>query len=413
MAETYQQIATDALARIEAREPALRAYAHLDRQAVLAEAERLDTLNLRGPLTGHAVAVKDIFDTVDFPTECGSPIHAGRRPSRDSAAVAAVRAAGGLVIGKSVTTEFAHMTPGPTVNPHDAAHTPGGSSSGSAATVAAGGASLALGTQTAGSVIRPAAFCGVVGFKPSFGLLSRSGLALFAESLDTVGGFARTVSDAGLLIGAMAGRSDLIAAQALERAPRIGLYRTPDQAQAETQALDALEAAGAAAARAGATLVKLPDAPPDALPWADLQAAHQTVMAHDGARALLPERQRHGDLLSPGLRAYLDAGISVDGEARLAALRVAERGRAALAEAMRDLDVILTLSAPGEPPRREQGTGNPHFNRVWTLLGVPCLHLPFGTGAAGLPLGVQAIAPIHGDRRLMEAALWIERALAS
>lgn len=397
-------VAEAALARIEAREPELRAYAHLDRAAVLAEAARLEADAVQGPLSGLAVAVKDLFDTRDFPAECGSPIYAGRRPGRDAAAVAAVRAAGGLIVGKTVTTEFAHMTPGPTTNPHDPARTPGGSSSGSAATVAAGGADLALGTQTAGSIIRPASFCGVVGYKPSFGTVSRSGLALFAESLDTIGGFARDVAGAACLVGAMAGRGDLVGARPAARPPRIGIDRTPDAGLADPAAVAALDALAATAAEAGARVVDLTGA----LPWAELQAAQATVMAHEGARALLPERQHHADLLSAPLRAYLEDGAAVDGEARLAALRTAEAGRARFAASMGELDVLLTLSAHGEAPPRDGGTGNPHFNRVWTLLGGPCLHLPTGVGPAGLPLGVQLVAPLHADLALIEAALWLE-----
>ncbi|MFW5881188.1 MAG: amidase, partial [Roseicyclus sp.] len=202
-------LAEAALDRIAADEDRLHAYAWIDREAALAEARRLDARGETGPLSGHAVAIKDIFDTADMPTACGPPIYRDRRPGRDAASVAAIRAAGGLVVGKAVTTEFAHLTPGPTRNPHDTARTPGGSSSGSAATVAAGGASLATGTQTAGSIVRPAAFCGVVGLKPSFATISRSGLASFGETLDTIGGFARTVSEAALLVSVMAGRDDL------------------------------------------------------------------------------------------------------------------------------------------------------------------------------------------------------------
>lgn len=405
MSDDPVALAEAALARIEAREPSLHAYAHLDRAATLAEAERLRACGADGPLAGYAVAVKDIFDTWDFPTECGSPIYAGRRPGRDAAAVAAVRAAGGLVVGKSVTTEFAHMTAGPTANPHDEARTPGGSSSGSAATVAAGGADLALGTQTAGSIIRPAAYCGVVGYKPTFGTISRSGLALFAESLDTIGGFARDVAGAARLVGAMAGRADLVDAMPAAAPPTIAIDRTPDASLAEPAALDVLEGLAGAAARAGARVLDVTGM----LAWAELQGAQTTVMEHEGARALLPERQRHGDLLSPALRTYLDAGIAVDGEARLAALRRAEAGRGRLAEIMAGVDVLVTLSVQGEAPLRESGTGNPHFNRVWSLLGGPCLHLPTSVGPLGLRLGVQLVAPWHADRQLIEAALWLER----
>lgn len=400
------ELAEGALKRILHDEDRLRAYAWLDEETVLAEARRLDHEHLRGPLSGHTVAIKDIFDTVDMPTACGSPIYVGRRPARDAAAVAAIRAAGGLVVGKSVTTEFAHLTPGPTRNPHNLAHTPGGSSSGSAATVAAGGASLATGTQTAGSIIRPAAFCGVVGYKPSFAMISRSGLSLFSETLDTIGGFARTVSDVALFVGVMAGRGDL-ATPVSPQAPRLAVWLTPDADCAEPCVLAELARVADVAASAGAVVQALPDA----AGWQTLLEAQKVIMAWEGSRALAFERHVHPDLLSGPLRAYLDAAVLTSPETYLEALQTRLTLGAALTAAMQPFDAILTLSARGEAPLGESGTGDPHFNRVWTLLGGPALHLPTATGPRGLPIGVQLVGNPGRDQRLLGAAAWLEAAL--
>lgn len=401
------KLAGDALERIHQDEDKLRAYAWLDDETALAEARRLDRARVLGPLSGHVVAIKDIFDTADMPTACGSPIYSGRRPARDAAAVAAIRAAGGLVVGKSVTTEFAHLTPGPTRNPHNPAHTPGGSSSGSAATVAAGGASLATGTQTAGSIIRPAAFCGVVGYKPSFATISRGGLSLFSETLDTIGGFARTVADAALFVGVMAGRGDLMH-PATARAPRFALWPTPDAANADPCVLAELERVAHAAATAGATVETLAGMQG----WQPLMAAQKTVMAWEGARALAFERQVHPALLSDPLRFYLDEAAQMSPETYLGALDARQTLGTALNAAMAPFDAVLTLSAPGEAPLAEAGTGDPQFNRVWTLLGGPALHLPTGRGSRGLPIGVQLVGHPGSDRRLLGAAGWLETALA-
>lgn len=397
-----RDLAEVALERIKEREPTLKAYAHLDSDTLHLEALRLDAAG-PGPLAGHVIAVKDIFDTADMPTECGSPIYSGRRPGRDAAAVTAIRAAGGLVVGKSVTTEFAHLTAGPTRNPHNIERTPGGSSSGSAATVAAGGASLATGTQTAGSIIRPAAFCGVVGLKPSFAAISRSGLALFSETLDTVGGFACSVAEAALFVGTMAGRDDIAGARPAGP-PKLAFWPTPDAGLAEPAALSELERLADLAARAGASVARL-DADPL---WSPLLEAQKILMAREGALALAPERLGHGELLSPALRDYLEAGAAIGTAVALAAMRVRQETGGRLLEAMAPFDAVLTLSAPGEAPLAADGTGDPRFNRIWTLLGGPALHLPTGRGPAGLPLGVQLVAPPGRDAALLAAALWLE-----
>jgi amidase len=395
------------LDRIATSEASLRAYAHFDADSARAAADALARRGDAGPLAGRAVAVKDIFDTVDMPTGRGSPIYANCRPERDSAAVAAIRSAGGIVVGKSVTTEFAFMNPGSTVNPHDATRTPGGSSSGSAATVAAGGAQFATGTQTAGSIIRPAAFCGVVGFKPSFGAVSRSGLALFSETLDTVGGFAQTAREAALFVGVMAGREDLFAVEAASAAPRIGVYRAAEWGVATPEAHAALEHAAQRLSAAGAHVSDI-DLP---VPCRGLLPEQDAIMAFDGAAALAWEATARADALSPVLRDYLTKGRAMEGADHARRLARVALARGAAAALFDDFDAILTLSAPGEAPKGLASTGDSSFNRVWTLLGLPAMHLPFATGPAGMPLGAQLIGRMWGEADLAATAIWAERVL--
>ena len=356
----------------------------------------------RGPLAGLAVGVKDIIDVAGMPCERGSPIHAGRVPARDAACVARLRAAGAAIPGKTVTTEFATFKPPVTVNPHDPARTPGGSSSGSAAAVAAGAVPLALGTQTAGSVIRPAAFCGVAGFKPTFGAVALDGVKALAPSLDTLGWFARSAD----------GLARLAAAFGIDEAPagpppRIALCRTPewDRTDAATRAaLDrALDAFAAAGADTSAFAM--------AAPFDRLAVAQNDIMRAEAAGALAWERAERGALLSAGLRAMLDAGARLS-PARVAAARdCAADCRAREAALFAGADLLLTAAAPGEAPPRAT-TGDPVFNRAWTLLGAPCLTLPAGAGPAGLPLGAQLVARRGDDSRLLAWARWAEAALA-
>lgn len=389
------------LARIEARESIVGAWTFLDPDSALAEARRLDAGALRGPLHGLPLGVKDLIDTVQYPTAYGSPIYAGHRPPWDAACVARARSAGALVLGKTVTTEFAAYHPGKTANPHNPAHTPGGSSSGSAAAVADGMVPLAYGTQTAASVIRPAAFCGVVGFKPGFGLISRAGVKPLAESLDTLGVFARDVADAALFAGVLAGRNwqppDTPAI------PRIGVCRTSAWNQAEPAAQTAFEQAALQLAKHGAqiSVVDLPAA------FDDLVPAQIGIMAFEASQSLHDEAVRHADRLSAPLQALIAQGQSMPPERYAECQQQARACRGQLDAVFAGTDVLLTLSAPGEAPEGLGATGNPLFSRLWTLLGVPCLHVPCAHGPRGLPLGVQVIGKAGGERQLLEAAQWI------
>ena len=294
---TAEELAAACIERIEAREAVVGAWQYLDREAALMAARRRDAEPPRGPLHGIPIAVKDLIDTVDMPTAYGSPIYRGHRPATDASCVALARAAGAVVLGKTVTTEFAAFTPGKTANPRNPAHTPGGSSSGSAAAVADGMAPLAFGTQTAGSVIRPGAYCGCVAYKPSFGLINRAGVKPLADSLDTVGVFARTVEDAAFFAGVLAERPALRHLTAPQTAPRFGLYRTPVWDQAEPATAAALDAARSALEEAGAVVTELAIAPEHH----GLTETQNTIMRFEMARALAYERIEHSAELSPRL----------------------------------------------------------------------------------------------------------------
>ena len=395
------------LARIAERDGELRAFVCLDVQGALAQARALDAGPLRGPLHGLPLGVKDIFDTRDLPTECGSPIFAGHRPRVDAAAVALCREAGAVVIGKTVTTELANMTAGATRNPFNPAHTPGGSSSGSAAAVADFMVPLSLGTQTAGSLIRPAACCGIAGFKPSFGRVPRAGVKPNADSMDTVGGFGRTVADAALLGAVLTGDKRLVQ-QPLPDTLRIGLVQGPDWGEAESDVQ-------AAWARAVQALVSQAQRCEDAaLPggFVDVAAVQAALQAHETAAALADEHRRHRDLLSPALLALLDKGRAIDAMQVEAHRARTSRWRTEVDALFDRFDVLLAPSAVDEAPEGLQHTGDPIFCRPWSLLGLPCVHLPFATGSTGLPVGLQLVGRHGEDHRLMAAAQWAMQRLA-
>ena len=394
------------LDRVAERDAAVHAFVHLAPDAALAQARALDAGPLRGLLHGLPLGVKDLFDTADMPTAYGSPIYAGHRPAADAAAVALCREAGALVLGKTVSTEFAYFHPGPTRNPHDLEHTPGGSSSGSAAAVADHMLPLALGTQTAGSIIRPAAYCGVVGYKPSLGRVPRAGVKSLSEALDTVGGFGRSVRDVALLGAVLTGDARLLE-EAAAAAPRIGVCRTPDASHADADMQRALVEASAALAPQAALFAET--ALPDALP--DLVGLQKAVMAFEMARALSHERVQHRDRLSERLRGLFVEGLAIPGAQH--ALHLAQTAAAQRqVDAMFDrFDVLLAPSASGEAPPGIDATGDPLFCRGWTLLGLPCIHLPFSTGKHGLPVGLQLVGRFGDDHRLLAAAQWVHERL--
>ncbi len=402
-----EALVRDCLDRISAREAQVRAWAHVDENAALEQARAADRTRGNGLLHGVPIAVKDLIDTIDMPTEYGSPIYAGHRPAWDAPCVALTRAAGGVVLGKTVTTEFANMHPGKTRNPHNTGHTPGGSSSGSAAAVADFMVPLAFGTQTAGSVIRPASFCGVVGYKPSFGLISRVGVKALSDTLDTVGTMARSVADAAYFAAAVSGRRDLVIEKPHAGKLRIGLCRTYEWKHALPEMVEALESAATMLGKAGATVseIKLPPT------YANLVQAQMDIMFVEEAQALAFERLAHNGALSASLRTTLETGVAITPERYDAAQTLARNCRRALVDVFAGCDVLLAPSAPGAAPAGLDATGDPVFNRMWTLLRTPCVSLPVGTAANGLPVGLQVVGEFGCDAAALKAAHWIHEVL--
>jgi Asp-tRNA(Asn)/Glu-tRNA(Gln) amidotransferase A subunit family amidase len=421
---TSEQLVTACLERIAETDEEIQAWAYLDPDYALAQARAADELRVSGraigALNGVPVAVKDIFDTADMPTERGSPLYAGRTPSRDSAVVARLRAAGAVILGKTVTTEFAFLTPGKTCNPHNREHTPGGSSSGSAAAVASGMAPLALGSQTNGSTIRPAAFCGIVGFKPTHGLIPRSGMLQTSRTLDHVGLFARTIDDIALLTEDLAGydeadpdtrpraRIPFTATAAAEPpvSPMFAFVKTPmwERADDDTRAGFA-ELAATVGDRVEE--VELFPSAADAWPW------QRAIMEAEMAANLEREYEQGRDRLSDGLRRQIERGRevrAVDYQRALSRIAPLNESFAELFE--QRYDAILTPAAPGAAPRGLETTGDPSFCTLWTYCGMPALSLPLLEAANGLPIGVQLVGPRDGDARLLRTAKWLAAKLA-
>lgn len=392
------------LDHIASRDPTVKAFAHFDPAQARAAAA---TAN-HGPLQGIPIGVKDVLDTADMPSQYGSPIWANHQPKSDSAPVAWARKAGAVVIGKTVTTEFATRKPGPTMNPANPAYTPGGSSSGSAAGVGAGLFPLAYGTQTAGSIIRPAAYCGTVGYKPTYGLISRNGMKIMADSLDTVGVIARTVADCALFASAVSGRDLGDPDTKPGTAPRIGICHSPtwDAAAPETQAL--LARVTERLSRAGAAVIHRELA----TAFNALLEAHPIIMNSESARSLGWELANHAAQVSDGLRERLQFGLDQSETELRRAYSVFQSTQRDLPNAMEGLDVLVTPSAPGEAPRGLEWTGDPAFNFIWTSLHVPCVTVPAGTGPNGLPLGIQIVGRQGDDRAVLAWARWIESAIA-
>ncbi len=412
------QLVEACLARVREVEPGVQAWAFLDPGHALEQAHAADRWrgegHPTGPLHGVPVGVKDIIDTADMPTENGSALHAGRTPYRDAAVVSALRTAGAVIMGKTVTTEFAAYAPGKTRNPHSAAHTPGGSSSGSAAAVAAGMVPVALGSQTNGSVIRPASFCGVYGFKPTHGLIPRHGILPLSRTLDTVGVFARALDDVALLAEQVVGYDERdpdsrpraripfreVAAEEPPVTPMFALIRTSRWDRTTDDTREAFrELADLLGDRLEEVELTLSD---DAFEW------HRLIMEAEMAASLDREWETGRDRLSDHLRIQLGRGREV----RALDYQLARARASAFEEGLVELfqqryDAILTPAAPGEAPRGLDSTGDPSFCTLWTLTGMPALTLPLMQGANGLPIGVQLVGPRYGDARLLRTARWL------
>ncbi len=421
---TSAELVADCLKRVNEVEATVQAWAFLDRDHAMQQAEAADLYRKQGKalgwLHGVAIGIKDIFDTGDMPTELGSPLWAGRTPRRDAAVVARLRAAGAVIMGKTVTTEYAYFQPGKTTNPHDAGRTPGGSSSGSAAAVAAHMVPGAIGSQTNGSVIRPAAFCGVVGFKPTHGLIPRSGALLLSRTLDHVGVFGRTVEDVALLAETLVGfdeedpdtrplaRPPLAAVAGSEPPlpPRFAFVRSPVWERAEPETREAfaelVEALGEAVVE-----VELGGG------FARTVEMHRTIMEVEMARNLHRDYEKGRDRLSPVLREAIERGrrhAAVDYAAAVAGIPSLN---VSIEPVFDEFDAILTPAAPGEAPHGLGTTGDPIFCTTWTYLGTPAVTLPLLGSAAGMPLGVQLVGRRDGDARLLRTARWLVTILGS
>ena len=397
-----EELVAACLDRIRERDGEVRAWVHCDPDAALAQARAVDRAKRHAVLAGVPVGFKDVIDTADMPTQYNSAIYRDYRPRTDAACVAMVRHAGGIVLGKTVTTEFASRTPGPTRNPHNLNHSPGGSSSGSAAAVADFMVPLAFGTQTGGSTIRPASYCGIVGYKPSFGTINRAGLKPLAESLDTIGVVARTIEDCALLVNAVSARPFPDFSKKLAQPPRIGLHRTSRWKDATPAAQRALEDAATALAKRGARVQEF------ALPaeFDRLYDDQLLIMNYEAARALAPEYFTQPELLSEHMRKMISEYWPMAREPYAGTMRRAADCRKAFAEAVADIDVLLTPGAPGEAPEGISETGSSIFNRNWTVLGVPCVTIPAGRGPTGLPLGVQFVGAYDDDEQVLHCAEW-------
>jgi len=359
-----------------------------------------------GPLRGIAVGIKDIMDTADFPTEMGSPIYRGHRSRGDAAVVMLLKQAGATIVGKTTTTAFASSDPTSTLNPHNHGHTPGGSSSGSAAAVGAGMIPLALGTQTGGSVIRPASFCGVAAIKPSYRLLPTVGVKCYSWTLDTVGLFAAGVDDLARGLSAMTGRPELLLPSGIST-PRIGIVTQDFAGAPDASSSEALRIATQAAERGGASVKAL------ALPEivAEAWRVHPVIQEFEAHQALAWEYRENYEAMAPQLRGRLDESKGGTPSAYDEAMAVAGRARPALAKIFDDVDVILTLSAPGAAPNGLGSTGDARYNRLWTLMGVPCVNVPTLIAEGGLPVGVTVIARYGSDAEALAAARFVEQAL--
>lgn len=420
---TALEVTEACLTRIAADEPRVLAWAHLDPDHARHQAQALDDRKRAGlpvgPLHGLPVGLKDIIDTTDFPTERGSAVHAGRRPIEDAWIVSRLRAAGAVVLGKTVTTEFACFTPGPTRNPHDPARTPGGSSSGSAAAVAVGMVPLAVGSQTNGSVIRPASFCGVYGFKPSFGLIPRQGVLATSATLDHLGVFARDLEDAALLAHALIGfeprdpatrplpAPDLakVAAQTPPVTPRLAFVKGPtwDEAEPATRGAFAelAELLGPQLAE-----VELPIA------FDSTVAVHRRIWTAELAFHLDAEHRRARERLSGRLLELIDEGLATKAPEYQQALAQRRALQAGLEPLFAEFDAIATPAAPGEAPLGLAATGSPAFCTLWSLTGAPAVSLPILQGPNGLPVGCQLVSALGDDARLLRTAHWLVRRVA-
>ncbi len=415
-----EELVRACIGRIEEREPTVRAWQFFDPELALEQARNCDEAEEKGPLCGVPVAVKDHTDTADMPTGYGSSIYGGYRPKTDANSVAGLRAAGAVVAGKSKLTELALYHPADTTNPRDPTRTPGGSSSGSAAAVADFMVPVATGTQTVGSIIRPASYCGVFGFKPTFGSIPRGGILPLAASLDTVGLFARNVEDLALFASVLSESDPRLASTrvaqptnldlgsfAKTQAPRIAFVRTAQWPALDADTRGRLERLAKRLGDHGARVdeIELPEK------FGELVEVQNTILEVELARSLSYEFENHPRSLSETLYDILERGRSIGLNSYLAAQKLAAECRWEACDLFEEHDALLAPSVLGEAPVGLESTGDPLFCRTWTLLGLPCVSFPGMLGPNGLPLGAQIIGPRYRDDRALNVARWVSARL--
>ena len=399
---TSVELVTACLERIHAREEQVGAWAWLDPDQALAQARNCDRQPATTPMHGVPVGIKDIINTADMPTCYGSQVYAGHYPGEDAECIRLLRRAGAVIMGKTVTTEFAFYAPGKTANPHNLEHTPGGSSSGSAAAVADFHVPLALGTQTSGSIIRPASFNGVFGCKPAYGAYSLDGIHPLAPELDTLGAFSRSPADLALLHGVLAGRQSARPPAAL-RPATVALVRTPAWEGADPQAQESVLDFAGRLRQAGIDIVE-----PDETLLGDLVEVQHTYLARGAAASLGRITDRHPDQVRPQTRDLVAEGRRVDGTFNARLQDALARGGRFLSDVFSRADLVITPGAPGEAPAGLHNTGDPMFNRAWTFLQTPCMNLPLTRGARGLPIGVQLVCGRGEDERLFGYTAYLQ-----
>ena len=399
---TAEAVVGDCLARIEARENMVHAWTFLDADLALGQARAVDARTDKGALAGVPFGVKDIIDTADMPTEMGSKIYRGHRPAADASCVAMLRAAGAVIMGKTVTCEFAGPVARATPNPHNPAHTPGGSSSGSAAAVADAMCACAFGTQTGGSVLRPSAYCGIIGFKPSFGAINRAGIKFAAESLDTIGLHTRNVDDIELLLRVLSGRTPA-PPRTHDAPPSIGICRTYLWDNAEPETRTAIEDAASRLGAAGCMVghVTLPTE------FAELTPAREVVNDYERARSMADEWNSHREAISKRMQQSIVNGLALTHEKYAAAMRCIERCVTRLDGIFEGYDALLTPTANGFAPEGLEQTGHHGFQSIWTMMGTPAITLPTHSAANGLPVGIQLVGRPGEDNQLLASARWV------
>jgi Asp-tRNA(Asn)/Glu-tRNA(Gln) amidotransferase A subunit family amidase len=406
---TCEAVVRDCVAQIAKRDDVVKAFVNFDADLVLAQARALDRGPNRGPLHGVPIGLKDTIDTFDMPTEMGSPIYRGYRPRADASCVALLRRAGAVILGKTATCEFAGSAPAETTNPHNAAHTPGGSSSGSAAAVADHMVAAALGTQTGGSVLRPSSFCGIFGYKPTYNTFNKAGVWPAADSIDTLGWLGRSIDDIALLTAVLRMQTPAPPRQR-DAPPRIGVWRTDlwDTAQEESKA--AVEAAGGKLGKAGAVVrdIALPDA------FTGLHViARSTVSFYERAACMAFAWDHHREKLSPQMRRYIENGLKISRDEYVAGWQRIDECRSLLPAVFEKSDVLLVPCVVGEAPKGLASTGDPSMQAIWTALHTPTMTLPTHRGPNNLPVGIQLVAPRYDDDRLFACARWIWQKIGS